>query len=263
MSRTVEALQGRIGGCRLTAEQERCNFSSYFGVNNFPLKVWPPPRDAGPLHYGRRNPGCQDCRGCNSRQWICSENVMIIFLGIEFAKDHTLQIPPYNTTQDSIILGHLKDMQAVALVVFNTGLHDLAIASHSVTSDGLLFYEKNLRYYSTLLSTSVISNKIVWLSISSVVESKILPKYKKITNNLNIKLYNQVAERIMRENGIDVLDTFYLSQKLIYQHLNIDGVHWGNADQKYYKDLALIVLCIAFSEPNVMFKACYRNDTSV
>jgi len=262
MSRTAEALHSNMRGCRLIAEQKRCNFSSYFGMNHSSLKVWPPPRDSGPLYYGRKNPGCQDCRGCNSRQWICSGNVVIIFIGIEFAKDYTLQIFPYNTTQESIILGHLIDLQNIVLVIFNTGLHDLAIAPRSVNKDGLLFYMKNLSFYCSLLRSSLVSHRIIWLSTSSVVEAKIMPKYRKITNNENIKSYNRAAARIMGENDINILDTFSLSQKRIYRDLNMDGVHWGDSNQSYYKDIALIVQCFAFLELNETVAPWFRYNSA-
>ena len=54
-----------------------------------------------------------------------------------------------------------------------------------------------------------------------------------------------------------------ISQKRKYRDLNMDGVHWGDSNQSYYKDIALIVQCFGFLELNVNLEACYRNSTYV
>ena len=117
MSRTADAMQSTFSNCKILKEQGRCAFSEYFETVG-EMKLWPPPKGSGPLHYGRRYPGCQDCRGCNSKHWMCDNYIDIMYIGIEFAKDHTYQVYPYVTTQESIILEHFKKLRNVLLVFF-------------------------------------------------------------------------------------------------------------------------------------------------
>jgi hypothetical protein len=248
MKRAAVALSQNLMSCKKIREQSRCDFSSYFGLQygNLRKEI---PHGSGPLHYGKRNRGCQDCSSCTSSIWSCMGNLEVHYIGIEFAKDVIYASTHFNTTQESVISGYLPQVSPfVSIRIFNTGLHDLALGAKAIGKSTIVesgrIYRENLIFYTSLLLQIFDSSTLCWLSTTSVKQSAIPRKYKMITNNRNIKYFNKLASDIMAEKNIKTVDAFSLSQKEKFASLNTDGVHWGTSEDAFYVTVGEYILLL-------------------
>ena len=66
-----------------------------------------------------------------SRRFSCGKKkekkLEMEYIGIEFARDLTLQTERYETTQDNIFRLYLPKLTAFDIIVVNTGVHDLQV----------------------------------------------------------------------------------------------------------------------------------------
>jgi len=249
MKRTAIALAHNLLQCSKIREQDRCDFAKYFGIQYENRTAAQIPVGSGPLHYGKRNRGCQDCSSCASTTWSCADGLELQYLGIEFAKDVIYRTENFKTTQESIILGYIpRILTRISLCIFNTGLHDLALGASkrakSISSASAQFYENNLNFYTSVLLQTFSPDRLYWIATTSVKEKKIPNKYKMITNNRNIQLFNEIATSIMDQNMIKIYDAFTLSQEDKYQFLSQDGVHLGAPEELFYTTIGEIFLLL-------------------
>lgn len=243
-----------ILNCTLVREGSRCGFEAYYGdaVKNSTHSA-PIPKTYGPFGYGSINRGCMDCSGCHPKKWYCGvANLTVELIGMEFARDVEYPTAFGDTTQESIIRGYMaREYSNVApyAVVFNTGMHDLAI-SPTKTTPASEIYEANIDWLTSLLfdSFQTRGTKLLWTSTSEIVPETQNPKYRSITANNKITQYNQAAERVMRKWNVPVYDVLPLTRQPEIKALCLDGIHYGTPSQLYYRFVALSIamqLCVA------------------
>lgn len=268
MARAATALSQKILLCTIIQKQSRCNLAEYFGMEyrNMTTEI---PYGIGPTLYGKRNRGCQDCSSCTSRAWSCAGDMELHYIGIEFAKDIIYPTERFATTQESVVLGYLPQIVSrVKMCIFNTGLHDLALLSPSLKFKSQMIesarlYKDNLTFYTELLLQHFDLKNLYWLSTTPVIENLIPNKYRKITNNKNIKHFNKIAKNIMIQRNIRIFDTFFLAQEEKYALLNIDGIHWGTEKEMFYMTLSNIFLCLFNEALTISGETPYLGEPSL
>jgi hypothetical protein len=210
----------------------RCDMYESFGLTkkkgswNRPVKGL-----EGPIHFGLRNPHCQDCKGCYSVLVECEHSpcngMTISYLGVEFARDVEMQteLEGSSTTQESITK-YLKSHQCVVhpfICIVNTGVHDMII----LKSDGKT-YIKNLEWYLTLIQPCC--KHLVWIQTTAVLDQESLPQKNSI-----IKVWNAKVQTLLQgkrfQNWTSIVDPYNAS--LYWPHA--DNVHLNIS---YYAALA-------------------------
>ena len=191
-------------------QKNRCSLCTYLGADCVSKKNWqrPPSSDIGPRVFGLKNSRCSDCRGCEAVKYTIKfrkegdvkgsgESFLIEFIPVEFAKDYTIQTPGKLTTQENVV-EYLKPSPP-DYIIFNTGLHDIAISS-------LEQYKTNLKFYVDLLST-LNNTKLIWVGTGLVDESHVHYRYKHVYKN--ITGYNTIANEVMStfsNDDIEIID---------------------------------------------------------
>ena len=127
-------------------------------------------------------------------------------------------------------------------VYFNTGLHDAGIDFGSKLSTNHLSYKKNLEFTLQLLLDSFGPDRVVWLTTTAIVSKKQPKKWRKVTNNKKVRFFNRISLELTKSKGMKSIDLFQTSQNKEYQHLNQDGVHWGEPFERFYSDVAKMIL---------------------
>jgi lysophospholipase L1-like esterase len=95
------------------------------------------------------------------------------------------------------------------VIHFNWGLHDLMFNPESSPDPGqyekdqLAFYEKNLRALTARLKLT--GAKLIWASSTPVAEEMSSPRSPSHRARM-VPIYNDVAARVMAENGVPIDD---------------------------------------------------------
>lgn len=243
MARAALAFQDMFN-CTLVREGSRCDFASYYGdaVNNNTHSK-PIPEDAGPFLYGSLNRGCMDCNGCQPRKWYCGvSNFTVEHIGIEFARDVEYPTAYSDFTQESVIRGYMARGTLPYAIVYNHGLHDYRLQDTKAVSASAM-YQSNIEWLTSLLNGSFRArgSRLLWISTSAMVTGAPYSKNRSSTANDKIREYNEAAEHVMRKWGVPVFDVFPLTRRPEIKALCLDGIHYGQPLQFYYRFVALNV----------------------
>jgi len=243
-ARLAASLAIHLGGCVVIKTQERCDFASYYGTPYSKKKLRQHiPKGLGPTSYGKVHRGCQDCFGCWSSTWNCQNNTLNLeYIGIEFALDVEYPTLEYDTTQESIIHNYLKHQNSVRYIYFNTGLHDAGIDNKAKVSNNHLLYRKNLEFTLQLLLDIFGPESVVWLTSTAIVSEKQPRKWRKVTSNKKVRLFNRISVDITKSMGVKSIDLFKISQQKRYRYLNQDGIHWGEPYEGFYSSVAKMIM---------------------
>ena len=242
MKLTANALSTILNNCTMIKRGKRCDFPLYFGtpydVDALNASI---PQYAGPALNGKNNRGCQDCYGCEPREWNCSlfyRSVSLEYFGIEFAADVMYPTKGLKFTQESVVLTYMKSRTLPCdQVYFNTGLHDTATV-------GALphVFESQLRYYTQLLLSIFHPSDVYWIT-STYPKGVLQPsEWVNITSPLAISQFNEASRRVMSNEGVRILDIGQLSTLNMFQRLYRDAVHVGSASEAWYVSSAFLVL---------------------
>lgn len=104
------------------------------------------------------------------------------------------------------------------VIHFNFGLHDLKRMSDGKHQVGLEAYERYLRLLVERLKET--GAKLIWASTTPVPEGKVSPT--RVPSD--VPLYNEIALKVMRENGVQVDDLYAFAlprMKSIQQPVNV------------------------------------------
>jgi hypothetical protein len=149
---------------------------------------------------------------------------------VEFARDVETQTDESPFTQENVAryLARLN----VSAVFFNAGLHDLAFAKNeSQRSELFDCCEENLAWYAHLLHGAVGPGKLHWIPTTAVKREAQPVRWRNITTNEGIHHMNVLANRVMRELNISVVQGVHaMSETKFFQDLNQDGVHYNGRD---------------------------------
>jgi hypothetical protein len=237
-ARAAIALHNLFRDCKLLRDQGRCNYDKYYNIQYDNKRLINRiPKGYGPIEYGLRHRGCQDCSGCGARKWMCNNSTFLVeFIGVEFALDVEYPTKKHGTTQESIIHGYLKDRYEKPCVYVNTGLHDASMKQNSLKKSRS--YKKNLQKFLQIVLEVFSQEQVVWLTTTGVRKTKQPRKWRKILSNTIIENFNDISFDLAAKHEIQVLDLYHLSRISPFYELNVDGVHYGSPVQAYYIEVA-------------------------
>ncbi|HSH95266.1 MAG TPA: SGNH/GDSL hydrolase family protein, partial [Roseimicrobium sp.] len=110
---------------------------------------------------------------------------------------------------------------------FNFGLHDAKYMTETTRQVEPVDYEKNLReIVATLKATGA---KVIWATTTPVPKGDLNPPRK----FEDIPVYNQVAEKVMKENGIAIDDLNAAITPQIEKLQNPKDVHFNAAGSEF------------------------------
>lgn len=162
------------------------------------------------------------------------------FLGIEFAQDVEYPSRFGPTTQDSIIQGYLKGRKSLPYaLVFNTGLHDLAIHADETA---FVYYERTLARLTRLIQGHLQTSHLLYITTSGVNPARQPEDWRNLTSNARIRIINRAARLAMQKARIPVLDVFEFSQLPAVTDLSPDGTHVGTYLGYYYRRVAVSIM---------------------
>lgn len=196
------------------------------------------PKSYGPLAYGVEHRGCQDCSGCGAVKWLCNDsNLLLEFIGIEYAMDVEYPTAKFQTTQESIVEGYLKQRyNNNSFVYFNTGIHDASFKRTFL--EKRKNYARNLCGYFNVLLKVFKAEQVAWLTTTGVRRLKQPKNWRKIITNDLIEEFNDISIDLASKHGVYVFDLFELSRSSLFYGLNTDGVHYGSHLQPFYIEVA-------------------------
>ncbi len=113
------------------------------------------------------------------------------------------------------------------VIHFNFGLHDLKRMEDGKPQVDLETYEKNLRALIAQLKTT--GAKLIWASTTPVPEGKINPP----RDPADVVKYNEVALKVMKENGVLVDDLFTTVTPKLKEYQLPLNVHFNNDGYKF------------------------------
>merc|ERR1712166_69814 len=219
---------------------ERCNMGSALGQKQ--IVDWKSPIKGreGPLDFGKKNPQCQDCSGCNSDFLECSKpctQTQTSYFSVEFARDVEIQTTVANSTQEALAFW-AKHQSSSALqgklfvCVVNAGLHDQRVSTLAEPPDTSLLYSKvylaNVGWYLRLLQPVCIH--VIWVTTTA-------PQGEKNWQRTNTTMHwnNAVANLVLHEfpHSVTILDHFDASKS--WPH--VDNVHLSTS---FYQQLAAL-----------------------
>ncbi len=122
------------------------------------------------------------------------------------------------------------------VIHFNWGLHDLMFDPASARDpaqyekDQLTLYEKNLRTLTTRLKQT--GAKLIWASSTPVAEEMSSPRSPSHRSAV-VKTYNDVAARIMAENGIPIDDLYSYVEPVQDKMRKPHDVHFGEEGSEF------------------------------
>lgn len=242
MKRTAVTIAEVFYNCTVSRSGQRCNFPAFYGleVNASALETRVLPQ-TGPVLHGLTNRGCQDCGGCEPMAWQCTlfgKPIELEFLGVEFAADVEYPTASHSLTQESVVLGYLKEKVAENdYVVFNTGIHDTVNVGHLPQE-----FEKQLLHYANLLSQVYETRSILWITNTYPRGTMQPSEWVNVTSATAISGFNEASVRVMRALNIKTLDVGYLSTMKQIQAIYTDGVHVGDASGPWYTFVALSII---------------------
>lgn len=234
MLRTALAFQSQfLYNCQVLAWAGKCDFPAFYGIpydrSSFNDTI---PENYGPT--GKR--GCQDCSGCESRAFDCSEGILE-FHGVEFAADYEYPTANYALTQESVVLGYLLENRSECdFVAFNTGLHDTA-----TTGTKPHLYKEQLEYYLKLLLKVYDQSQLLWVTTTHPVSDSQPEKYRDVTSSNTVFTFNQISRELMTQYDIDFLDVAKMSMLPKFKAYITDGVHVGTLEQPWYQSVAFSI----------------------
>lgn len=112
------------------------------------------------------------------------------------------------------------------ILIINCGLHDIRVdrRNNKIQLDEKQ-YEENLNKIIEL--SKEISKQLIWISITPVndeIHNSRNDGY--LRYNKDVKKYNEIAENIMSENNIKIIDLYEFTQNLESQDMYRDHVHY-------------------------------------
>jgi len=230
LARINQSAQDRGCQCQFNKTAPRCDMYEVLGLTKKESAWTYPVRNMeGPLHYGLDNPHCQDCSGCNSELVECESSrcnyTTISYLGVEFARDVTMQTSDTTTTQGTIAK-YLQNQQCLSdpfICVVNTGLHDMCIEGLSDVG-----FVNNVAWYFSKLKPCC--QHLIWLQTTSVLDMARFPQ-----NNARVERWNSLVQQMMQEelfrNWTSIIDPYEVSRT--WSHF--DNVHLM---KNYYEEIA-------------------------
>lgn len=234
MLRTAVAFQSQfLYNCQVIAWASQCDFPAFYGMP-YDRKTF---NDSIPDNYGPTGQrGCQDCSGCESRAFNCSEGILE-FHGVEFAADYEYPTADYNLTQESVVLGYLLGRRTECdFVVFNTGLHDT-----STIGTKPHIYKEQLEYYLNLLLRVYNRNEVLWVTTTHPASDSQPEKYRNVTSTSSVYALNEASRELMTEYNIDFLDVAKMSMLPKFKALITDGVHIGAPEDPWYQAVSFSI----------------------
>jgi hypothetical protein len=227
-------------GCHSVKVGSRCGEGSDWMGLEPAAGLAAPDSSSGPTAFGLGNPGCRDCSGCEALLHECKDDefaasATLEYIAIEFARDVSIQSSAYATTQESVVLGYLA-RDPPDYIVFNCGLHDTSLPDPSSEA-----YERNLRWYMSVLLKLVPASRLLWVHTTAVHASAQPERFRNVTSNVRVWGYNQVAQRVMNEHGVRIVDPFPMLLLPVFEGETPDGVHFYG-DQGFYNTMAWNVI---------------------
>lgn len=195
-----------------------------YGGHIFSTKNWTQPdplKAEGPVHFGKDNPMCTDCSGCNTVRTHL-HRPSFEYMATEYARDVELPSVSTTTTIETISLYLHRLNETGSVCVANAGLHDMGIAPVPSTE----MYLENVLDYVKQLSLSC--TNIIWIGMSATLDNPIAQQRNSLIALWNEAVYEGIAKLFPRVYVINLYN-----QSLGLPHL--DNVHLNN---EYYRDLA-------------------------
>ena len=250
----------RFEACQVTKRARRCNqTSTYMGeVEKVP---WVPPNHSnleGPIAFGLTNPGCTDNRGdwlinkCQLADDATREPYYLEHLGVEFARDVSMQSTLHNTTQEMVASYLGKSPEKISTILVNTGIHDALIVPRIFIKNletlprkqvwGMVgrwadLFEFHLRTYLTLLGDALPKDTQILVFLSTLMQKSTSP-----AKNIFIMEFNVRMRRVCASLGYETLDVVPILDNPKGQSLYNDDFHQLHQNWTYYDvvwDLAL------------------------
>jgi len=221
----TSVLVSMLGQCVLKKSGSRCNEGSYFDP------FFKPPSEEH----------CRRCQGCGAKYYQCRDGATLEYIALEHARDNSVVIKGYNTTQETIFSYHFMKKKP-DLILFNTGLHEpWRFLQEGVGVDQ---YQKDLEWMVDLAEK--LNTRLVWTQTTSVNSENQPHQWRNITSNDIITEMNTIAEKVMRAHNIPIIDGYSLTQPL--EAWSDDGVHYRGGHDSFTKTLARILVSIYCSQ---------------
>jgi len=224
----AQSLKENFGNCSLLREAERCSESETFFLLS------------GLHRHGSE--GCTHCRECVSQEYLCEDDVRLIYIAMEHPLDFRIACDEYLTTQEAIVKGYLQ-RAAPDYVLFNTGLLNTANyprmqpvtaphseiekwqavlrrrASHSWhNGDTQAYYQAGLSQLVGLLQTHLPASQLLWIRTSAPKQATADHQLKEgsadhhaLPSRDRVAVLNELADGIMAEDGIPSVDAWAMS----------------------------------------------------
>eukprot|EP00051_Salpingoeca_urceolata_P017347 m.235695 g.235695 ORF g.235695 m.235695 type:complete len:349 (+) comp18929_c0_seq4:64-1110(+) len=239
--RLREALAEAYGGsCNMERVGAKCDDAQAFAG------IAPGPRS--PLYVpaadvdleNRPHPWCMACGGCESRLQSCLRGaVRVENLGVEYAHSNEVTSSRHNATEDVFYIEYLLEKAPPAVLIFNTGLHDVHATSPAQ-------YREQVDH---LASLAVVlrerhGTRLLWLQTTQPDARKQPEKWRNITSAKRIAALNVEVLVVARKYNIPVLDTFAMTDPSFGIH-DAHGIH----QQRFYYPNVIRAACIELLKP--------------
>lgn len=117
------------------------------------------------------------------------------------------------------------DPEKLDVIHWNNGLWDIA---HVCGDDEVLTtpaaYEDGLRRIARRLKKYCPNAKIIFGLTTSVIEDRMKPTFYRL--NADIEAYNDIARRVMAEEGVEVNDLYTVAREMSDDWHSVDGTHY-------------------------------------
>lgn len=228
---------------------ERCQLDEMFDLPYAPEWTQPDPmKFEGPVRYGKLNPYCTDCSGCQSNFLDCQirdlglafnhpelhpcDRKQITYGGymtIEFARDVEIQTPKYKTTQENIAAylhqswnlpgSPLVQKWGLPICVINTGAHDRLLEGLTLED-----FIGNVNWYLSLFTAEC--SHIIWLSSTAPAKDGLnFPQTEKA-----MKEYNEAVKELLTKSRV-------LNRMSSYIDIFDASLNWPHADHIHMDDM--------------------------
>ena len=141
-----------------------------------------------------------------------------------------------NGGDSKLIIEYLEQMkqknQSYDLLLINCGLHDIRTDRESLKKQiDEKEYEENLKKIISL--GKKLSNKLIWISTTHV-NDKIHNARKGgyLRYNEDVVRYNEIADKIMKQNYIEIIDLYQFTKKIESEEMYRDHVHFKDEISK-------------------------------
>jgi acyl-CoA thioesterase-1 len=129
------------------------------------------------------------------------------------------------------------------VITFNFGLHDLKIMDNGLQQVPPEDYEKNLRTIVAKLKAT--GAKLIWVTTTPVPEGELNPPRR----FYDAVKYNEIAARVMKDNGITILDLYAFALPRLAQLQKPHDVHFTPEGYKALAEQVAAAVLAALNPP--------------